>query len=178
MGNDLILKFSVPATPQGEMSELRISRSIMSEPLGSSFLEQDIYNNGIHLETLSEENRKLSGECYDIGSNARLGNYTLPNSMGINLPTTAINDTNTVNNQQILSNYRTVKSIKKFSLIHTFVPSFLIAVISISIFCIIVLESEYELLSNVKNWPEMLSLKYHYYQPLKEFIAKKLEALF
>lgn len=39
---------------------------------------------------------------------------------------------------------------------------------------ILIMESELEMFERIRNTPEMLSLRYQYYQPLKEFVLEKL----
>jgi FERM domain-containing protein 3/5 len=70
------------------------------------------------------------------------------------------------------------KCVKKFSIINAFIPSFCFVVIALIISAICVLESDSDMFVGLKNWPEMICLRYQYYQPLKDFIAKKLDAIF
>ncbi|KFB38033.1 AGAP008811-PA-like protein [Anopheles sinensis] len=78
--------------------------------------------------------------------------------------------------QQNASN--SAKTAKKFSLIQAFVPSFLFVVVVLVVSAIYVLETDSELFAPLRNWPEMICLRYQYYQPLKEFLAKKFGAIF
>lgn len=75
-------------------------------------------------------------------------------------------------NQQNASN--SAKNAKKFSILNAFVPSFLFVIVVLVISTIFVLESDSDLFASFKNLPEMISLKYQYYQPLKKFIVKML----
>lgn len=62
---------------------------------------------------------------------------------------------------------------KRFSIVHAFVPSFVFVVATLVVVTVVVLESESELWAPIRGWPEMISLRYQYYQPLKEFIIKQ-----
>lgn len=66
------------------------------------------------------------------------------------------------------------KSVRKFRLLHAFIPSFIFVVVAMAVSAILILESESELFERIRNLPEMISLRYQYYQPLKEFIVRKL----
>lgn len=74
-------------------------------------------------------------------------------------------------NQQNASN--NAKHAKRFSLLHAFVPSFVFVVATLVLSTVVVLESESALWAPVRGMPEMVSLRYQYYQPLKEFIMKQ-----
>lgn len=83
--------------------------------------------------------------------------------------THGINSNNsTMVNQQNASN--DAKNAKKFSIVNAFVPSFLFVIAVLVVSIIFVLESDSELFSTFKHLPEMVSLKYQYYQPLKKLI--------
>lgn len=74
-------------------------------------------------------------------------------------------------NQQNASN--NAKHAKRFSLLHAFVPSFVFVVATLILSTVVVLESESEWWAPLRGLPEMVSLRYQYYQPLKEFIVKQ-----
>uniref|UniRef100_A0A182K9L1 FERM domain-containing protein n=1 Tax=Anopheles christyi TaxID=43041 RepID=A0A182K9L1_9DIPT len=76
--------------------------------------------------------------------------------------------------QQNASN--SAKNAKKFSLLQAFVPSFVFVVVVLIVSAIYILETDSELFAPLRNWPEMICLRYQYYQPLKEFLAKKFAA--
>uniref|UniRef100_A0A182Q013 FERM domain-containing protein n=1 Tax=Anopheles farauti TaxID=69004 RepID=A0A182Q013_9DIPT len=78
--------------------------------------------------------------------------------------------------QQNASN--SAKNAKKFSLLQAFVPSFVFVVVVLIVSAIYILETDSELFASMRNWPEMICLRYQYYQPLKEFLAKKFGAIF
>lgn len=74
-------------------------------------------------------------------------------------------------NEQNASN--NAKHAKRFSLLHAFVPSFVFVVATLVFSTVVVLESESEWWAPLRGLPEMVSLRYQYYQPLKEFIFKQ-----
>lgn len=183
-----------------------LPRSNISEPLSGFTDQASVFlheNGGPLLETVSEENRKLNGdngdlssdfyfrESFDHSPDATMVNTTIDGRMaahayhapmeiggGIALQTTAINNSNSMVNQQNLANIKTAKSMRKFSLVHAFIPSFVFVVLALGVSAIFVLESDADMFSKVKNWPEMICLRYQYYQPMKEFIARKIGGLF
>lgn len=129
------------------------------------------------LETVSEENRRnaedtaehlndfypqsydpdISGiDTLDVSQATFIGEGIIP------LQTTAINNSDKPLNS---------KSLRKFSLLHTFIPSFIFVILAMSISAIFILESESEIFAPIRNWPEMNSLRFQYYEPLKEFIG-------
>lgn len=148
-----------------------------------------VNENGIPLlETVSEENRRNHGEpehhdgyyreSYDPEMTDIDGlNITQATFIGdgiIPLQTTAINnDTN-----RSSGNGLHAKSTKKFSLLHTFIPSFIFVIMTMTISAVFVLETDSEFFAPIRSSAEMNSLRYQYYQPLKEFIASKIEHIF
>ncbi|XP_021700902.1 FERM domain-containing protein 5 isoform X1 [Aedes aegypti] len=155
------------------------------------------------LETVSEEARKTNGESNDhlsdyyfrdsfdhsssesgFTSNVienRLGShllhrqtYTSDNISSLAMHSMANNSA--LIQQQNASN--SAKNVKKFSLIQAFVPSFFFVVVVLAVSAVYILESDSDMFSTMKNWPEMICLRYQYYQPLKEFLAKKFGAIF
>lgn len=85
----------------------------------------------------------------------------------------AMNSNNaSVVNQQNASN--NAKNAKKFSLLNAFVPSFIFVIVVLMASTLFILESESDLFTSFKNVPEMVSLKYQYYQPLKRIVFKLL----
>lgn len=67
-----------------------------------------------------------------------------------------------------------MKTAKKFSIIHAFIPSFLFVIVVLIVATIFIFESESDIFVKLKNLPEMMNLKYQYYQPLKDFLLKRL----
>lgn len=110
-------------------------------------------------------------------TNHRGAGGTVDSSTGAFLHGTGITSNNSaVVNQQNATN--NAKNFKKFSIINAFIPSFIFVVIFLIVFAIFVLETDSEVFVKLKNLPEMILLKYQYYQPLKEFVLKKLESFF
>jgi hypothetical protein len=66
---------------------------------------------------------------------------------------------------------------RRFNLLHVFVPSFLCVALSLALAMVLVLESDCEVLSTVRRWPEMVVLRRDYYEPAKEFLHEKLAKL-
>ncbi|XP_058986106.1 FERM domain-containing protein 3 isoform X2 [Musca domestica] len=69
---------------------------------------------------------------------------------------------------------KSAKPIRKFRFINAFIPSVMCVIILMTVFAIFVIESKSNFLQNVRNLPEMISLRYQYYQPLKEYVFSKL----
>lgn len=67
---------------------------------------------------------------------------------------------------------------RRFSFLRTFVPSFLFVSISLILTIVLVFETDWTTLRSIKRKPEMVSLHYHYYNPLKEYLKKKVIELF
>lgn len=168
-----------------------LPRSTLSEPLGH-FTDQAsmfAHENGIPLlETVSEENRRNHGESEHIDGYYRESydpdmtdidglNITQATFIGdgiIPLQTTAINN----DSNRSSGNGLHAKSSKKFSLLHTFIPSFIFVIMAMTVSAVFVLETDSEFFAPIRSWPEMNSLRYQYYQPLKDFIASKIEHIF
>lgn len=164
-----------------------LPRSNLSEPLGQFNNDHAAmwnHENG-GLETVSEENRRNADESADALNDFYRESYD-PEISGIDtldmsqatfigegiipLQTTAINNTN--------DHPLNSKSLKKFSLLHTFIPSFIFVILAMSISAIFILETESEFFAPIRDWPEMNSLRFQYYEPLKEFITSKIENIF
>lgn len=162
-----------------------LPRSTLSEPMGQFGDQVFIHDNGIpSLETVSEENRRNHGdgaehvdgyyrESYDPEmtdiDGMNLSQATFIGDGIIPLQTTAINND---------GNSLHAKSLKKFSLLHTFIPSFIFVILAMTISAVLVLETDHEFFAPIRNWPEMNSLRYQYYQPLKDFLASKIGHIF
>ncbi|XP_077288968.1 FERM domain containing isoform X2 [Arctopsyche grandis] len=67
---------------------------------------------------------------------------------------------------------------KKFNIFKAFVPSFLFVCFSLLFLTVLVLESDWPLLKKFRQWPEMVSLHYHYYRPLKDYMRQTVARLF
>jgi FERM domain-containing protein 3/5 len=141
------------------------------------------HENGVPLlETVSEENRRNHGEqaehvdgYYRESYDPEMTDMSHATFIGegiIPLQTTAIN------NDRNSGNGSHAKSLRKFSLLHTFIPSFIFVLVAMTISAVLVLETDSEFFAPIRNWPEMNSLRYQYYQPLKEFIQSKIGHIF
>ncbi|CAH0405183.1 unnamed protein product [Chilo suppressalis] len=67
---------------------------------------------------------------------------------------------------------------RPFSLIRAFVPSFLFVWASLAIAALLVFETDWAPFRDLKRRPEILSLRRHYYAPLKEYLRRKIVELF
>ncbi|KPJ07350.1 FERM domain-containing protein 5 [Papilio machaon] len=67
---------------------------------------------------------------------------------------------------------------RPFSLLRAFVPSFLFVWLSLALTALLVFETDWPLLRHLKRKPEIISLRHHYYAPLKEYLKKKIVELF
>lgn len=65
-------------------------------------------------------------------------------------------------------------SARRLSLVHVFVPSFVTMLILLFVAAIFIIESDPGSFKSVKEWPEMISLRYHYYEPAKNFLTEVL----
>jgi hypothetical protein len=162
-----------------------LPRSNLSEPLGHFTEQAWNHENGV-LETVSEENRRNNhdestdqiGDFYPDSYNPDITdidglNISQATFIGdgiVPLQTTAINNGDS---SQLQS-----KSLKKFSLLNAFIPSFIFVILAMSISAVFILESDSEFFAPIRNWPEMNSLRFQYYEPLKEFLASKIGHIF
>lgn len=67
---------------------------------------------------------------------------------------------------------------RPFSLLRAFVPSFVFVWISLAVLTLLVFETDWAPLRPLKRKPELVSLRHHYYAPLKEYLRKKVIELF
>ncbi|KAI9586248.1 FERM domain-containing protein 5 isoform X1 [Glossina fuscipes] len=65
------------------------------------------------------------------------------------------------------------KGVRKFRFLNAFIPSFLFVIFAMTVSAVVILESESEIFERIRNMPEMISLRYQYYQPLKEYVLQK-----
>lgn len=65
------------------------------------------------------------------------------------------------------------KGARRFHFIGAFIPSFVFVVIAMTVTAIVILESDCQILSRIRNMPEMINLRYQYYQPLKDYLIQK-----
>jgi FERM domain-containing protein 3/5 len=163
-----------------------LPRSNLSEPLGHFTDHASMWNtdNGMPiLETVSEENRRNADDSIDHLPEYYRGGDTYDPEItdidGVNLnQATFIGDGMIPLQTTAINNNSDGKSLRKFSLLHTFIPSFIIVILAMSISAIFILESESEIFAPIRNWPEMNSLRFQYYEPLKEFLASKIGSIF
>lgn len=90
------------------------------------------------------------------------------------LPNTIIQQNSQTHIAQTSPSTNTTKKNKKFNIIKAFIPTLCIVTIIIFISTIIILETDIELLNNIKNIPEIISLKYHVYEPIKQYLRNKI----
>lgn len=69
-------------------------------------------------------------------------------------------------------------SSRKFSVIKVFIPSLIFVLFFVTSLIIIMLETDCELFGSLRNIPEILSLRYHYYKPWKQYFFKNLSSFF
>ncbi|XP_013133155.1 PREDICTED: FERM domain-containing protein 5 isoform X2 [Papilio polytes] len=67
---------------------------------------------------------------------------------------------------------------RPFSLLRAFIPSFLFVWLSLALGALLLFETDWPLLQQLKRKPEIISLRHHYYTPLKEYLKKKVIELF
>ncbi|XP_061709362.1 FERM domain-containing protein 5 [Cydia pomonella] len=67
---------------------------------------------------------------------------------------------------------------RPFSLLRTFIPSFLFVWLSLALVALLVFETDWALFRPLKRKPELVSLRHHYYAPLKEYFKKKVLEFF
>ncbi|CAG9135905.1 unnamed protein product [Plutella xylostella] len=65
---------------------------------------------------------------------------------------------------------------RRFNLLRTFVPSFLFVCLSLVLTTILLFETD--VAPSLKKKQEMVTLQYHYYAPLKEYLKRKVVELF
>lgn len=67
---------------------------------------------------------------------------------------------------------------RPFSLLRAFVPSFIFVWVSLGLVALLVFETDWVFFSALKRKPELISLRRHYYVPLKEYLKRKVIELF
>ncbi|ALC39263.1 CG5022 [Drosophila busckii] len=132
----------------------------------------------------------LTGNAYDVAGKPR-GNHNHDSKTHLYsgkqyyaLPNPAFNSSSSIggiNSGKHLGkfsrthhNSNSGKSLRKFHLLHAFIPSVIFVIIAMAGTAVLIMESELDVFERVRNSPEMLSLRYQYYQPLKEFVLEKL----
>lgn len=66
----------------------------------------------------------------------------------------------------------------KFNLLKAFVPSLAFVVIFVTLLTVVMLETDCELFGSLRNIPEMISLRYQYYEPFKQYLKNKFSGVF
>lgn len=67
---------------------------------------------------------------------------------------------------------------QKFNIIKAFIPTFLLVTIVICVAVVVILETESEVFGSVKSSPEIIYLKYQFYEPIKRFFKNKVSSMF
>lgn len=67
---------------------------------------------------------------------------------------------------------------KRFSILKAFIPSFLFVCFSLLFLTVLILECDWPLLKRFRQWPEIVSLHYHYYRPMKDYLQQTIARLF
>lgn len=65
-----------------------------------------------------------------------------------------------------------------FSLVRAFVPSFLFVWASLALLALLLFETDWEALRDLKRRPDLRALRTVYYKPLKDYLRTKLLELF
>lgn len=99
----------------------------------------------------------------------RMHNHTTDNLSTFHHHNNVTSSTAMANQQNAINN---AKNIKKFSIIHAFIPSLIFVLIVLIATTIFILESESDYFVTFKNLPEIMNLKYQYYQPFKDFFLR------
>lgn len=118
-------------------------------------------------ENSSESGYATNYDVLRIGPN-RMHNHT-DNLSTFHHHNNVTSSTAMANQQNAINN---AKNMKKFSIIHAFIPSFIFVLVVVIVATIFVLESESDYFVTFKNMPEMMNLNYQYYQPFKDYILR------
>ncbi|XP_055298722.1 FERM domain-containing protein 5 [Sitodiplosis mosellana] len=193
---------ATPSSPQGDLAEMRYSslpRSTMSEPMGCDRFCQD--TTIPCLETVNEEARRQTdnGDLPDyyfrdsfehsssesgyttnydamrMGPNRLNQNHSTTDNFTFHMHQQHNNNTSSstaMANQQNAIN--SAKNMKKFSILHAFIPSFIFVIVVLVFATVFILESDSDNFVTFKSLPEMMSLNYQYYQPFKDFLLRRM----
>ncbi|XP_049818275.1 FERM domain-containing protein 5 isoform X2 [Aethina tumida] len=66
------------------------------------------------------------------------------------------------------------KKVKKFKVFRTFVPAFLVVSLTVFVATILLLETDTKLFHSIRNIPEVISLRYQIYEPIKQYFRNKI----
>lgn len=130
----------------------------------------DYYARDAYEHSSSESGYMTNYDALRMASN-RLHNQTTDSFTFHPYPHNATNSTAIANQQNAINS---AKSIKKFSILHAFVPSFIFVIVVLITTTVFIMESESDYFVALKNVPEMMSLNYQYYQPFKDFLYRCL----
>lgn len=78
------------------------------------------------------------------------------------------------NTAAVNSKQRSPHKPRKFKMMKLFLPTLIAVTVITLIMIILVLEMDNEYVSKIQNIPEVISLKYHFYEPIKQYIKKKI----
>lgn len=65
----------------------------------------------------------------------------------------------------------------RFNLLRAFVPSLAFVVIFVAVLTVVMLETDCELFGGFRNLPEMISLRYQYYEPFKQYLRNRFSRM-
>lgn len=130
----------------------------------------DYYIRDAYDHSSSESGYMTNYDALRMASN-RLHNHTTDNFTFHPYPNHVTNSTAIANQQNAINS---AKSIKKFSILQAFVPSFIFVIVVLATTTVFILESESDYFVSLKNLPEMMNLNYQYYQPFKDFLLRSL----
>lgn len=66
------------------------------------------------------------------------------------------------------------KKVRKFNVVRAFIPTFIFVTLFVLIATVVMLEIDCELFSSFRNIPEMVSLRYQFYEPMKQYFRNKI----
>lgn len=67
---------------------------------------------------------------------------------------------------------------RPFSLLRAFVPSFVVVWLCLALLALLLFETDWSPLRDLKRKPELVALRRQYYAPLKEYLKRKVVELF
>lgn len=171
-----------------------LPRSTMSEPMRITDQASSVYSPDQVLETVSEERRNhenadhLSDYYYrdSFEHSSTESGFTSVLEARHPFQDFSMSDNTTqsfqhsVNNPALIiqQNATNDARIKKFSILHAFIPSFMFVVIILTATTIFMFESDAAIFMPIKRWPEMISLNYQYYQPIKSYLSRLISGTF
>ncbi|XP_034667366.1 FERM domain-containing protein 5 isoform X1 [Drosophila subobscura] len=113
-----------------------------------------------HKENMKQYTGYASRLCYPQANSNSSAGMTVPKNVdhSSNMHTNSING---------------VKTFRKFHLLHAFIPSVIFVAFAMAGTAVFIMESESDLFDQIRNSPEMICLRFQYYQPLKDFVLQK-----